>query len=471
MGLFASQIYQIAAEDEQARARRMDTAWEAYYGRAPDPLEVAPGQSDDNVKINKARVIVDKGVSFLFGEDITFTLDEHAPKDAQVYLDACWAANKKMTFLHGLALNGGVGGHVFVKIAPARPGESFPRLIGLDPATLKVSWQPDDVSDVVSYVIQYNALDPLTQNPRNYRQTIKRAGAGWVSIDEQSTPDSPTWVEVGRVDWPHPYPPVADAQNLPAPNEFWGISDIEEDVLKLNRAASFTLSNAQRIIRFHAHPKTVSTGTDGADINVDVDGVIQLQNPDAKLWNLEMQSDLQATHNQAEMIQEAIHEVSRVPAISTGTLDKIGPLSGVALEILYQPLVEKTKTKRLLYGDLLMELCRRLLDLAGYGDDLVPSITWGKLLPVDPLQERQADLLEDQMGVISKQTIAERLGLDWKTEKKRMDEEDADAFAKQQQMAPAGPNPLDPMGVHTLPVGPKIQGKADVGAGSLATSS
>lgn len=469
MGLFASHIQQIIQQDEDDRAKRIDDAWVAYFGdKTPDVLAVKPGQADDNVKIAKPRVIVDKGVSFLFGDPITLKLDEHSGQAAQVWLEACWAANKMMTILHNIALNGGVCGHAFVKIVPAAQGEEFPSLINLDPGTVSPVWEPEDVRKVARYVVQYRATDPDTGNPQNYRQTVKRQGTGWVIIDEESDPDSTVWKTVGTTLWNHPYPPIVDCQNLPSPNAFWGLSDIGEDILGLNRAATFAISNAQRIIRYHAHPKTVATGVNADQISVDVDGVIVLQNPNATLKNLEMQSELQATGHQYEYICDAIHENARVPAVSTGTLDNLGPLSGVALEILYQPLIEKTKTKRNLYGDLIVELCRRLLDLAGYGPKNVATITWPRLLPVDPLQERQADLLEDQMGLVSKQTLSERLGLDWETEKKRMAEEDADALAKQQAMMPVGPSPEDPMGVHSLPVGPKIQGRADIGGQSLA---
>ncbi len=54
-------------------------------------------------------------------------------------------------------------------------------------------------------------------------------------------------------------------------------------------------------------------------------------------------------------LDEAMHEPSRTLAVATGEL------SGLALQVLYGPLVEKTRTKRTTYGDLLTELNRRPL--------------------------------------------------------------------------------------------------------------
>ena len=47
--------------------------------------------------------------------------------------------------------------------------------------------------------------------------------------------------------------------------------------------------------------------------------------------------------------------------VSVGKVDNIGALSGVALEILYQPLMELTYVKQMTYGPLLEEVNRRAL--------------------------------------------------------------------------------------------------------------
>src|SRR5690606_15610206 len=100
-----------------------------------------------------------------------------------------------------------------------------------------------------------------------------------------------------------------------------------------------------------------------------------------------------------ERLREALHEVARVPEVATGRMENVGQLSGVALSILYQPLIEKTETKRCTYGDLLVELNRRMLALGGFGEDNITVLHWPELLPGDVLQERQAALLDHQLGV------------------------------------------------------------------------
>lgn len=403
-------LSELAAAEEMARANRIAQRWRIYHGQHPKPLKIRHGQPDDNVIVNFARVIVDKGVSFLFGQDLRFELDETAETEVEQWLDACWRVNRQMTTLAKLALNGAIAGHAFIKIVP-QPGSPYPRLIVLDPATVTVRWDPDDLEQVTRYTISYPALDPATGKPVRLRQVIERDGPVWVITDQRASAESAAWQTVGEARWPYPWPPVVDCQNLPCPNEYWGISDLEDDLLALNAAISFVLSNLARVIRFHAHPKTWGKGFTANQLNIAVDETIVLPSPDAELRNLEMQSDLASSIALYQRLREALHEISRVPEVATGKLENAGSLSGVALAILYQPLIEKTQTKRRTYGDLLIEVNRRLLALGGFGEDNQTVIHWPELLPSDPLAVRQAALLDQQLGV-SADTLLQRLGYD-----------------------------------------------------------
>jgi len=125
-----------------------------------------------------------------------------------------------------------------------------------------------------------------------------------------------------------------------------------------------------------------------------------------------------------DRLRQTMHEISRVPEVATGNLERAGSLSGVALQILYQPLLEKTGTKRLLYGDMLIELNRRLLAIRGFGENLRTTIHWPELLPSDPMQERQAALIDKQLGV-SADTILQRLGYNPDLEREKAQAESA----------------------------------------------
>ncbi|MBI4496775.1 MAG: phage portal protein, partial [Chloroflexi bacterium] len=349
-GMMAQMLMDEALREERERLLRFQNAWNAYYGQHPKPLRVKPGQPDDNVIANYARVIVDTGVSFLFGQELRFELDETGHTPDEEWLARAWQANRKMTTLTKLALNGAVTGHAFLKMV-VDPLREFPRLIVLDPSIIFPRWDRNDIERVRSYRIQFNFTDEQDRGrPKNFRQLIEEDGPRWRITDQVSEPDSLRWQTVAETVWPWPWPPVVDCQNLPAPNSYWGISDLEDDVLGLNKSINFVLSNLSRIIKIHGHPRTWGKGFQADQLNIAVDETIVFPSPDAELHNLEMLSDLSSSIEFYKRLKEALHEISRTPEVATGKVEDLGALSGVALAILFRPLIEKTNTKRLLYG-------------------------------------------------------------------------------------------------------------------------
>jgi hypothetical protein len=401
---------------EVTHAATIARRWEYYLGKHPRQLRVRQGQPDDNVTVNLCRAIVDKGVSFLFGQDIDFELIEGETTEAEEWLNACWAANRKLTLLQKLALSGAIAGHAFVKIVIDQARE-YPRLVVLDPATVVVSVAPDDHERVLSYRIQFPTIDPETGRPVVLRQLIVPEGGRWLIRDEKAY-SGERWLAVSETVWPYEFAPIVDCQNLPNPHDYWGVSDLEDDVLRLNDTINFLLSNLIRIVRYHAHPKTWGRGFRADQLDLSVDETIILPSPEAELRNLEMQSDLSSSIQLYLRLREAFHEIARVPEIATGRVEGVGSLSGIALQILYQPLIEKTETKRRLYGGLLVELNRRLLAIGGFGENLLTALHWPELIPGDPEAEAKTLMLWQQLGV-STDTILRRLGLDPELEREK----------------------------------------------------
>ena len=117
----AQHLYEMAERDERERLDRYKRAWEAYRGELPDTLKVKRGQPNDNVQASKCRVIVDSSVAYLFGQNIEFEVSAEEDTPEEEWLDAVWDANRKMTLLSNLAVNGAVCGHTFLKIVPNHP--------------------------------------------------------------------------------------------------------------------------------------------------------------------------------------------------------------------------------------------------------------------------------------------------------------------------------------------------------------
>ncbi len=449
----------------KSRQQAMQETWKAYRGDWPDPLKVKPGQPSDLVKTNRCKPIVDKGVAFLFGQDVTIeVVNDDA---AQKALDDFWRVNRQMTILAKVAMNGAVCGHAFAKLIPADPA---PRLVALDPQTVTVITDPDDCDTVDQYCIEYTSAD-VNGEPMTKRQVFTRIDpdhdAAFVpGGDRDSTwriqhwfrrdgmrdfaPDGPSQ------DWPYWWPPIVDCQNLTAPNEFWGEPDLTPDLIDLNKVLNFILSNTARIIKFHAHPKTFVKGMTASQLDLSVDGIVALANPNATIDNLEMHSDLASSMAFAESLRTDMDELSRVPAVATGRMANIvsGNISGIALHLLFQPLLEKTQIKQRLYGEMIEEICCRVLDLAGLGYDHTINLHWPHLLPVDETGEAQKAMLWEQLGV-SQDTVLRGLGFDPDVEQEKRDEENqaaVTAFAQGKGLPKGTPTPPPGVSLGSAPV-------------------
>jgi hypothetical protein len=418
MHLVAQHLAEQLAEEERQRLARYKAAWLRYDGEFPKPLKKKPDQPDHNVIVNLAALIVDTGVSFLFGKDVTFELDRQrdTPSAEEQWLEQAWQANRKQSLLMRLALNGGVCGHVFVKLVQAQP---YPRLVNLDPAIVKPTWDPHDIEKLVKVTIQFTGLRPSDGKLVTYRQRIEPDGAltgqgpaAWHITDEEQLVGSSVWVTTNEEAWPYPICPVQHAQNLPKPNEFWGKADLEKDVTDLNEALNFLLSNLNRILYFHAHPKTVGKGLAGTGKQLDmaVDGTILIPAA-ADLYTLEMQGDLSSSLDLYHKVKEALHQVAQLPEIASGKVEDIGQLSGLALKILYGPLLQRTGVKRILYGDLLTDLNRGLLLLGNKSAERPITNVWQDALPSDPKTDAETAILDKQIGV-SEDTLMQKRGYD-----------------------------------------------------------
>lgn len=407
-------IYQslvdLLAKEELNRLERFRKAWQAYYGELPKPLKVEPGNVDDNIRLNFIKLIVNKGVFFLFGKDVDFELDKTQKTTAESWLENAWRFNRKMTLLQKAAINGGVCGHSFIKMK-LKAGMEYPRLIALDPETITVTLAADDIDQVHNFKIQYPSKDPETGRPVGVRQVIERNGKFWKITDQLGNQENNSWRTVNTENWPYEWPPIFYCQNLPAPNEFWGMSDIEPDILEVNNAVNFTVSNTGRILKYHGHPKTWGKGFEAAELRIAVNETVVLPSPEAELHNLEMLNDLSSAIDFYKRLKEALHETSQIPEVALGKLESINGLSGLALKILYQPLLEKTDTKRQLYGEMLVDLNRRMLEVGGFGEDNFTEIHWKDALPKDQKEARETALIDGQLGV-SNDTLLMQLGYD-----------------------------------------------------------
>jgi hypothetical protein len=433
--LVADSVLASAQMERDLRRRRVNVAWDRYWGKHPKPLKVTgtDPNGDDNTTVNLSRKTVDISAFYLFGKSLKFEVGGKGDEPADEWLAKCWEANRAQTMLLEFATSAGVAGDGYLRLYPARsPGaagrDAFPRIVSLDAANVDVVTDPVDVDRVLRYVIEFTSVDLLEKRATAHRHVIEQAEdvAAWRILEQESVGDKRDWVTVSEEDWPFAFCPILHCKNLPAPHCFFGRSDIEEDVLDLNAAISFVASNVNRILRVHGHPMKYITGQAVKDLDAAIDSVLYLPNPEAKAGAMPYVENLESHFGQLQKLRDAYHELTGIPEIATGKVENIGQLSGLALQILYGPLTRLTDVKRKFYGELLVEVCRALLELGGFdgATGLPVTITWPQMLPTNRKEEAETSLILGDVGV-SRETRLTELGYDaaQETERSRTESE------------------------------------------------
>lgn len=406
------QLTKLATDELAARRKAIDSAWAYYEGNHRKPLKVKRGQVDDNVILNVTRKAIAQAISLLFGELPTFEIGKDDQDDEDQLLADLWTANDAQILLHNMALNGALGGHVFVKMVPAEA--IGVRLLLLNPRQVSVFWQPDDMQVVTAYVIGYQLSDT------EVRQDIVRMDGGWL-VRDLARERGRNWEIKQELMWGFPWAPIVDWQNLPDPEEYYGDPDLVRP--ELNDALNFVASNTMRIIKHHGHPKTIGTGMRASEVQeTAVDGFWSVPNPDAKIANLEMQSDLGSSMAFLQLLQQWFFAEHRAVDLASFGAD-LGNLTNFGLRTMYKDALDKLGTKRALYGKALADISERSLALMGMVGR--PTITWPDPLPFNDAEEIVGIQTEMGLGILSKETAASLRGRKWELEQERIAEETA----------------------------------------------
>ena len=165
-------------------------------------------------------------------------------------------------------------------------------------------------------------------------------------------------------DHPNPYGwiPYVFATNHPRPHQFWGTSDLD-DLYDVCRELNSRMSVLSQILALSGAPVTVLENVDGSEGIVIGPGA-RWELPEgsrAYLLDLLSQGGMRLHIDYIDLLYRALHDLSETPRTAFG--DSGRTLSGAALEVEIQPLVQKVARKRQQWDGFYLERNSRLLDL------------------------------------------------------------------------------------------------------------
>lgn len=432
-------------DEDKARQKRIAEAWKAYNGEFDKPLTPMEDQPDDNVLENQCAGIVDGGVAFLFGKEIEISIEEDAPDEAQAFLEGVWGRKEqRIPLLQDAAYNGAIAGNPFLRIVPAKDGKRF-RLVNVDPAIVSVQTAPQDCETALLYHLEYSEKQNVNGKPQNvyYCEEIAASDpdddtadhgdnsmadydASWTVQHWTRIGDSGAWTPAGEpLLWQHPFPPLFTCKNLPRPNSFWGKPDITKDIIGLNNALNLNESDINRLGKINGSPIIAAVGVGDSDIDHKPGKITVLPMLESKIFAVQIAGDIANMRAFSEDLRSSIDQISGFPGVATGrlTAQPRGDMSGVAVELMYMPAIKKTDGKKMRYGEMIIDISKALLVLAGFSGNIDITLTWANPLPSDNMPAVQAAVAKQALGY-SQTTLIRETGGDPEEEAKLKEAED-----------------------------------------------
>lgn len=443
--------------EETLFLKRVKEAWnfyEGYHWEGMDDLD------SPQVTFNYCRPFVNKFVSFEFGKGFSIETpveieqdevtvndpkldmvlgDELDGSDDEViqrektegdFLNDVWEDNKKDTLCIEIGQTKSITGEAWVKVQFEDPEdlndpfEKYPngriRLSVVPTQFVFPRFNDHDKDKLEHLLIMY----PI----RTEKETgilFKRTSTTTVIYKEFWT-NSEIVVyegdkEVDRMENPYGFIPFVQIKNFPVAGRTRGVGDLD-DVIPLNVELNTKKSDVSEVIDYHSAPITLVYGAKIGNLEKGANKVWGGLPKDAKVENLGLQGDLTASANYIAETKTAMCEIAGIPETVLGGASAISNTSGVALQYINLPLIERTRIKRNCSTAGLETVNEYILFIAMYNgliekpedismkDFVSNEVTLPDTLPKDELMELQKIQQEMTLGIECRHGAMERTG-------------------------------------------------------------
>lgn len=277
-----------------------------------------------------------------------------------------------------------------------------------------VWWRGDDTSRIWKIASRYELNAEEAQEAHDCTPNGKTA-----QITEVWTENLfELWVDnelVESKENPYGFIPFIVYPNLREPKSFWGVSDIEQLVepqRELNRA----MSQLSKILELSGNPIAVLENIEQSEDIAVRPGAVWNLPEDAKAYLLDLlQGGGVNLHiNYIDLLYRTLHDMAEAPRAAFGTAS--ANLSGVAMEIELQPLLQKVWRKRLIRTTLYNKRNQMILKLLekyrgeDYSGCIVQTI-WSPILPRDMASTVNNEQIMVQNGLHSRRRAMTELGV------------------------------------------------------------
>lgn len=383
-----------------------------------------PYQNDERkATFNYCKVIVDKAADWFNADGWEVSCYEGNEQVAE-FLNTVWKYNNRNSLTLRSTQTGAIKGDSFIYVTVRtkdKYGRDLPRkqwtvrLQTIAPQYVHPVWSHSEDNRMAACFIQYpvEGYDGADETQLFSIYITPETVTTWLGLRQLESIDNP----IGEVS-------VVHVPNFVSHESPFGESDIGH-IVPINEEYNLVANSVRKVIRYHAEPTTIIYGAKASTLEKGANAVWSgLPKPsEAKVENLVLQTDLKAVYDYLALLKKQICELSFTPQIAFDSFDvRVATSSAAALELMFQPLLEKTKRRRVAHTEAIAEVNRLIIlfqtivigdnitALADNPEQLFESyITYTSPLPRDEAVELDTAIKKFNAGVWSQAELIRRV--------------------------------------------------------------
>jgi len=399
------------------RMKNYERLLDFYHGRQWDGRE---RRGEKRLTFNYSKVFIDKVASYLMSE-LTFAVDPFEDSDeararAQsvetVLYQAYESNNLEQLDLEteiDCAILGDAGYKVIWDAAAKKVRVTAPDVQGI-----YAWWVGDDTSQVWRLASKYS----LSVEETEFLYQVKPRGKTATVVELWTAQDFELYLDNALVERkPNPYGfiPFIIYPNLHEPKKFWGISDLPQ-IIESQRELNRAMSQLSRILELSGNPIAVLENVEESEDIAIRPGAVWNIPEDAKAYLLDLLQGggINLHINYINLLYRALHDISEAPRSAFGGTER--DLSGVALQIELNPLLQKVRRKRLIRtaaynrrNEMILKLLEKYQG-ESFGDNRL-RVVWGPVLPQDIDRQVNNEQILVQTGIHSRRRAMDEIGV------------------------------------------------------------
>ena len=275
-------------------------------------------------------------------------------------------------------------------------------------------WLGDDTSQVWRVASRYS----LSAEETELLYQVKPKGKTATVVELWTERDFELYLDGALIESkPNPYGliPFIIYPNLREPKNIWGISDLPQ-IMESQRELNRAMSQLSRILELSGNPIAVLENVEESEDIAIRPGAVWNVPEDAKAYLLDLLQGggINLHINYIELLYRALHDISESPRSAFGGTER--DLSGVALEIDLNPLLQKVRRKRIIRTAVYRrrnEIILKLLEKyrgESFGENQL-RVIWGPVLPQDITRQVNNEQVLVQTGIHSRRRAMDDIGI------------------------------------------------------------